>query len=333
MLHLISPLLVTVLTLPHAADKPIHKVSGVSIVAPPRITNYTCFRQLSEVSAEWAVLLPYGYCRNGEPEVFHNQSWQWWGETIPGIKRQAELAKREGLRLAIKPQLWVMGQGWVGSYDLDTEKEWMQWEEGYKDFIMVHARMAQEVGAEMLCIGTELKNASAQRPEFWRGLVKEVRKEFSGKLTYAANWDNFESVAFWDVLDFIGIDAYFPLSDANTPTVLELKRAWQVPLLQIKAVQEEFDKKVLFTEYGYKSTDGTAGRQWELNSRHARVNLEAQQNAYQACFEVFWEEPWFAGGFLWNWHIGNTGRQGRSDADYTPQGKPVCRLISKWYRL
>jgi hypothetical protein len=28
-------------------------------------------------------------------------------------------------------------------------------------------------------------------------------------------------------LDYIGIDAYFPLSDATTPSVLELNDAWQ----------------------------------------------------------------------------------------------------------
>jgi hypothetical protein len=71
-----------------------------------------------------------------------------------------------------------------------------------------------------------IRNAVAKRPEYWSQLIKKIKKIYF-KLTYAANWDDFDKVPFWNELDYIGIDAYFPLSNATTPSVLELNDAWQ----------------------------------------------------------------------------------------------------------
>jgi hypothetical protein len=45
-------------------------------------------------------------------------------------------------------------------------------------------------------------------------------------LTYAANWDKYDQVSFWDELDFIGIQAYFPLTDQTNPSAEEIKKGW-----------------------------------------------------------------------------------------------------------
>jgi hypothetical protein len=47
-----------------------------------------------------------------------------------------------------------------------------------------------------------------------------------GKLTYAANWDKYDQVSFWDELDFIEIQAYFPLTAQTSPTAEEIKKGW-----------------------------------------------------------------------------------------------------------
>ena len=53
------------------------------------------------------------------------------------------------------------------------------------------------------------------------------RAVYKGKLTYAANWDGeFEEVAFWDALDVIGVQAYFPLTEERVPSVTKLTQAW-----------------------------------------------------------------------------------------------------------
>ena len=65
-------------------------------------------------------------------------------------------------------------------------------ETSYKDYILTYAKAAEELNAEMLCIGTELEQFVIERPNFWKKLIREIRNVYKGKLTYAANWDEFK---------------------------------------------------------------------------------------------------------------------------------------------
>ena len=88
---------------------------------------------------------------------------------------------------------------------------------------------------------------------YWQKIIKEIRKIYKGKLTYAANWDEFKRVAFWKDLDFIGIDAYFPLSNKKSPTIAEYELGWKLHKSEILKVQKQFNKPVIFTEFGYST--------------------------------------------------------------------------------
>jgi len=48
-------------------------------------------------------------------------------------------------------------------------------------------------------------------------LIKKIREVYRGKLTYAAEGINAKNIEFWDALDYIGIDAYFALTDKINP--------------------------------------------------------------------------------------------------------------------
>ena len=61
------------------------------------------------------------------------------------------------------------------------------------------------------------------------------------------------------------------------------------------------------------------------------VNLEAQSNTMQVLFEEFWNEDWFAGGFLWKWFHDNNGAGGEADNQFTPQNKPAEGIIKSQY--
>ena len=118
----------------------------------------------------------------------------------------------------------------------------------------------------------------------WRDLISRARKNFDGEITFAANWpDGAAAVAFWDRLDYVGIDAYMPLEtrDTASPAVDDLVRAWREPIAQMRALHEKWDLPVLLTELGYESRPGTAAR-----VDGEGVDQGAQADAYEAAFQA-----------------------------------------------
>jgi len=308
------------------------KINGVNFMGAPKPIDVNCMQPVKFINANWVALNPFGYAKKGEPNISFDNDWQWWGERPQGVVKCIEYARTENLKVLIKPHVWVMGQGWPGEFEVETEEDWLIWEETYTAYILALAKIAEEKEAEMLAIGTEFRLAVRQRPQFWHQLINEVRKIYNGKLTYAANWDNYEYVTFWDELDYIGIDNYYPLNTEDTPSVNQLLIDWEKPYQTIKKFAEKLNKKVIFTEYGYRSISKTAGPQWELEDKHTDpANLLAQQNAYEAIFKTFWTEDWMVGGFLWKWRPNDAQAGGHKNNDYTPQNKPVEALIREWY--
>ena len=311
------------------------KLNGMSVVSGPTDVNVEHFQAINNQSgSDWVAILPYAFSRLSNPAVHYNSERQWWGETVEGTYSYVSKAQEAGLKVMIKPQIWVPNS-WTGGLSYSTVEEWELWESDYEDFILDYAIVADSTHADMLCIGTELKLSTSQRPQFWIDLVPKIKAIYDGPLTYASNWDNFENIPIWDQLDYIGVDAYFPLSESNEPSVEELITAWNQPFKSLKKISSKYQKPLLFTEFGYLAVDGAAGKAWELEkNRRARVhNQKAQCNAYEALFQKFWTEPWFGGGFAWKWHPTMTELNERRKNDYTPQGKDVLETFKNWYNL
>ncbi len=308
------------------------RISGLNFTAPSNPFPKDPMPAVQEINAEWIAVIPYGYSKKGESNVSFNTGWQWWGEKVVGIKETIRLAKASNIKVMVKPQVYIPG-GWVGQMDFSNEEDWLQWEKTYSDFILTFAKVAAEQNAELFCVGTEYEIAAQKRAPFWRALIKEVRKLYPGKLVYAANWDGFEKVPFWKDLDYVGIDAYFPLSKEKTPTIKTLKEAWKGPVEKIEKFYCTIEKPILFTEFGYLSVDGCAFNTWELEKgiRSHPINEQAQANALEALFQVFDDQAWWGGGFLWKWFPNHDGHEGYPTRDYTPQGKLAAKTVNSWY--
>lgn len=308
------------------------KIDGLNFVAPPSEFASDPMLEVKSVNADWIAVVPFGYTRVGSPTVMFS-SRQWWGERPEGARKTVQLAHAAGLKVMMKPQVYVPGS-WPGGLDFDSDADWAQWESDYRKYLMIFVKIAEEENAEMLCIGTEFRISVQKRPDFWRKLIKDIRTIYSGKLTYASNWDDYAQVPFWGELDYIGVDAYFPLVDAKTPEISKLKTAWKPIVNKMKAISEKEKKQILFTEYGYLSVDNCAWQTWELekNIGECQVNQKAQANALHALFDTFWKEDFWAGGFLWKWFPAGEGHEGYKPKDYTPQGKLGAKILTEWYK-
>lgn len=310
------------------------KINGVSFVASRDPVDQLHIDEVLKVNANSAAIMPFGFMRDiGNPDIIFDTDRQWFGETKKGAKQYIELLKENGISVMLKPQIWVWKGEFTGTITMNTEEQWQQLEASYDDFILNYARLAQETKVPIFCIGTELEKFVDNRPDYWQGLIEKIKKIYDGKLTYAANWDEYKRTPFWKQLDYIGIDAYFPLSATKTPTVEELRKGWQPWKLKIVEIAKTNDKQVLFTEFGYRSMDFTAKKPWLVDRTEEGVNLQAQVNAKKAIFQEFWQEDWFAGGYVWKWFIKHDTSGGEKDNRFTPQNKPAQQVIGNHYKM
>jgi hypothetical protein len=293
---------------------------------------------LRDLGVDWISQTPFGWSRSvSSPEIRIATTRVLWGETDEGLAETARHARALGIRTLLKPHLWVRG-AWVGDLKMTGEAEWKAWFRSYEAFILHYAELARRERFAALAVGTELRHA-ARREADWRRLIRSVRAVYPGKLTYCANWGEEEDVAFWDALDFVGVQAYYPLTDAPRPALAEIRSGWSPVTARLAALARRTGKPIVFTEVGYKSVSGSVAApwKWELDGD---VDLALQRDAYRAMFESVWGQPWFGGAFLWKWHPDPAARAAswhdpRPDRllrDFTPQGKPALEVVREYYR-
>ena len=330
-----------------------HKHRGVCWVGGPQEINASHLQKVANHNVNWISQTPFGWQRGyNNPEIGTNkkveqEGWQpWWGERDEGLRVTTRLAKDKGIKTILKPHIWLRDdQGkWRGEIEMDSEEDWLEWFANYEEFILHYAQLAEEENMEMLCIGTELHKTCTERDENWRALIKKIRSVYSGQLTYAANFSNeYQEISFWDELDFIGVQAYFSLTDKEEESLEELKKGWKKPIKELEAFSRKFNKPVLFTEVGYKSTKDSGITPWEWPqriSKEKRKQLHSntqQADLYEAMFSEVFNKPFIAGVHLWKWYptFGEqTDRHRQSqefNIDFTPQGKPAEEVMAKWF--
>ncbi len=320
----------------------MQKHRGVSWVAGPKQVSPQDFQPLVKNHVNWIIQTPFGWQTDyNSPNVrLITDGGVFWGETDVGLKVTTQHAKRFGIRTLLKPHIWLRNSSngkWRGEIEMNSEQDWQSWFASYRTFIFHYARFAERNDIEALAVGTELRTTAVKREQDWRDIIEEIRKVYSGKLTYSANWyGEFEEIPFWDALDYIGIQGYFPLTDKEHPTVDELKAGWQPHLQTIEGISRRHNKPVIFTEIGYRSAADAAIRPWEWPRRRreqaTEADLQTQANCYEAFFQTFWQKDWCMGAFFWKWFP-----KLRSDSDYrgkgfTPQNKPAEQVMANWFK-
>jgi Glycoside Hydrolase Family 113/HEAT repeats len=245
-----------------------------------------------------------------------------------------EMAVLRGADAAAKLRLFarIRGEGRVlagrhNEIEMRTEPDWQAWFHNYGEYILDHARKAQAAGADMFCVGRELDRTVRRREPDWRNLIRRIRAQYHGPLTYSANFDTYQELGFWDALDFIGVSAYFHLSDAADPSPAELARGWDRALGPLGDLSRRFARPVLLTEVGYPAIRGAAKAPWREGKGPADAWL--QSRLYEAALRAASERPWIVGAFPWLWE--GTSEPPFRDPSYSIQGKPAAFILARWY--
>lgn len=234
-----------------------------------------------------------------------------------------ERARDLRLEVTLKPHLDSREGTYRGDIRPDDVDAWFA---SYGRMLRFYADLAEREGVRRLVVGTELAGVSGHTRR-WRRLIAQARKRFSGRLTYAANYDEVGRVEFWDALDAIGVDAYFPLTGAPDPAVADLVDAWEGPLRELERLHRRWDRPVLLTEVGYPSATSAARTPYAASGAQ---DLDLQERAVEAALTVVAERQWVAGTSWWEWRS-RPSHVPEDDTGFALNGKPAAGVIEEWY--
>lgn len=259
------------------------------------------------------------------------------GEQDSTVRATIRDAHALGLKVMLKPHIMlgrISDAEWRGTLGFDDPAKRDAWWCSYEAFILHYARFATAEAVETLCVGVELRTMVAQSPQRWIDLIGKVREVYPGRLTYAANWyHEYAEVPFWGLLDAIGVQFFFPITDVENPDVDTLKQGLAPRLTELRELSDFLGRPVLFTEVGYKSTAGAAREPWVWPQEGQRPDAALQARAYRAILESLWNEPWTDGIYWWNW-LTEPEPGEKFQHDFTPQGKPAVATINEfWGRI
>ena len=262
-------------------------------------------RELKTLGVNWIAIHPYAGIRSDGSVVMHRR---WYGDDNKWLTRPIAEAHRLGLKIMIKPHLayWGSPFRWRGDITFETEDQWRRFFSQYEAWVTRAAEVCAE--ADAFVVGTEL-DRTVHRTGDWRRIIAAVRSRFDGHITYAANWTHYDQVPFWDALDVIGIQGYFPVAEQpGLPEPAALRAAWADRLSQLGTFARQHDRKVVLAELGYSRSDQAAVRPWEGHEggEHAE---ETQARCLAAALEALDGDDVVVGAFLWKWFAGPTGHE------------------------
>ena len=286
----------------------------------------TSLSRLHGLGVNAVALVPYASSPTNRPVSFFPER-RMNGENDASMVHAILDAKRLGQAVMLKPQLYVSGS-WTGELEMTTESDWDAFFLHYERWISHYAMMAELYEVELLCIGTELVKATLHE-ERWIEMVQKIRKLYSGKIVYASNWgEEFERITFWPHFDFIGLDNYYPLSQADSLSDQDLLAAAQQIAERIEDIVKPYDMPVLFTEIGFPGIKTPWKQPHEERGEPEHDGL-AQSRSYNAWFEALYGKPWMAGIYWWKWF--SYDPEVNHSTDFVPQRKQTEFVIKDWY--
>ncbi len=236
-------------------------------------------------------------------------------------------AHQRHLRVMVRPlldeaSLHPAGK-WRGSIAPSNPGAWFA---SYTSLVVGYAQLAQAEGAEAIDVGTEFDSLQWDSG-YWLKLLNAVRRVYRGQLTYSSNWA-ISYPAFGWALDFLSIDAFFPLAVPASATQQQLVSAWAPWTSRASGIAYAFGKPVVFTELGTTSEVASFQQPWVWH-HGTGLSLEAQRLYYAASCQAVKGR---VGGMYWWEYDLQPLTSPLTDPGYNPQGKPAELEIANCYR-
>lgn len=292
-------------------------------------TSTRTLGRLRRLGVEWIAVTPFGFMASSTAtEVTESH----FVETDERLRAEVAHAHALGLKVTLKPHLWIGRGDWAGDLAWASDDAWRRWFASYRLFVLGYARLAEREHYDLFVLGTELRSATSRDPEAWRSLIADVRRVFQGPITYAANWDEAEHVPFWDALDYVGVDEYAPIAKTRGAAEPALCAAWNELAKSLEGLSRRTGKRVLLTELGYRATRDAAMNPsaWPEHDERPQADPVHQASCFRAALQALWGRPWLAGIYVWKWY--SDGRDEQGPTDFSFADKPAEAVLRDYYR-
>lgn len=276
---------------------------------------------VSRTNADFIILVPNGLQNTPQSEEIDYSSEATMSDEE--LKKFIAYAKSKGLRVALKPTANCRNGTWrahINFFDEDVvcEPKWCNWFRAYTEFQTHYARIAEECGCEMFIAGCEMVQSERREAE-WRQLIADIRRVYSGTVSYNTDKYQEHNVKWWDAVDVISSSGYYPIND------------WERQLDRIEAVVKKFGKPFFFAECGCMSVKDAnlVPNDWSVRGD---IDLQGQADWYAEMFRACEKREWVGGFAIWDW----SGRQyplqkADTHGGYETYGKPAEKVISDFY--
>ena len=290
---------------------------------------------LVTLGANWISITPFGRIWSLSDTEIQMDFEAPYQDNRVAVRTMVEQAHARGLKVLLIPHLWVETSGWRGEIDPGTPQRWERYRESYRQFVLAWARDAAQAGADALSIGVECKSWSGRFGAYWATLIADIRSLFGGLLTYSANWDEAEDVIFWDLLDFIGINAFYPLADHPEATDAEYVAAAQALVPSVATLANALQMPVVFVEVGYTTRTDAAVEPWLWpdGMEGVVVDEREQARALAALLHAFIGEELFAGFFVWRYYAHLEDVSQEAIWGFSPHAKLAANVLRSVFEL
>lgn len=298
------------------------RLRGFTMI-PPDGSHYvsagadTAYREIAQAGGNWVALAPLMTQLKADTPALPAPS----EAQLEDLRGAVKSAKAANLKVFLRP---LVGADDGTRSDGLAPPDAAAWMKSYRAAIEAWASLAEAEGVELLAVGSKL--GKLQEDAGWADVVTSVRRKYKGQLTYAAAPDaatGYGQIAFWRELDYVGIDGYFPLTDAVGPQAKDLEAGWTRAAEGLEGWQGAggAGKPILLTSAGVPRLVGAAAAPG-VPDRSKPDDAKLQAAAEEAFFKTMWTKTWLAGVFWHTWS-GFGDRQN----PYAHDGFPALEIV------
>ena len=244
-------------------------------------------------------------------------------------------ARERGLHTTLLPIVLIEHPGEKDWRGVIEPANWDAWWDSYDKFIDRFVRIANNAQVDLLVIGSEL-NSTEDRLDRWRRIAQRVREQFKGQITYSANWDRYDKIQLWPLVDVMCVSSYFELlRDDPNATEAELVKAWGKEREALVSQAKKWKLPLLLSEVGYPSLPWASAHPWNyVAPEGSKADHEAQARCWRAFFKA-WSKTFedssgpAAGffGYFWSpYYHGDAW-----DTGYGIEGKPSYEIVKNGF--